>query len=62
MKYAKTKYSSSLKDRSVDFKKKMEPASSKPTIKKGEVSKRETLVRLLKGVEKTPSMSTKKVL
>lgn len=35
MKYAKTKYSSSLKDRSVDFKKK-ESGSSKPTLKKGE--------------------------
>ncbi len=63
MKYAKTKYSSSIKDRSVDFKKK-ESASSKPTIKKGvePATKRESLVRLLKGAEKTPSMSTKKVM
>jgi hypothetical protein len=71
MKYAKTKYSSSVRDRSVDFKKKVD-ATSKPTIKKGEASrgealrgegsKRESLARLLKGVEKAPSMSTKKVL
>jgi hypothetical protein len=64
-KYAKTKYSSSIKERSVDFKKKgIETASSKPTIKKGqpEQSKRESLVRLLKGVEKTPSMPSKRVL
>lgn len=64
LKYAKTKYSSSQRDRSVDFKKKLEPTSSKPTIKKGQLdtNKKESLARLLKNVEKTPSMSSKKVL
>ena len=65
IKYAKTKYSASVKDRSSDFKKKAVETSTKPTIKKStqyEQPKRECLIRSVKTGDLNGSMSTKKIL
>ncbi len=66
VKYAKTKYSAPIKERSSDFKKKAVETSTKPTIKKTNHydSKKDSLIRSLRTGDKphNNSMSTKKIM